>query len=65
MYAEEMKLTNYRFPTSLLRELEDARHALAKPSVAHLVREALRDFLDRNQKLIQAVRQAREKHSGE
>jgi hypothetical protein len=41
MYSEEMKLTNFRFPKSLLEELDDARHALAKQSVAHLVPEGV------------------------
>jgi hypothetical protein len=46
----------------LLAELEDARYALAKRSVADLVRDALRDYLNRKQKVIQAVKHAREKH---
>ena len=62
MFSEEVKLTNFRFPKSLLDELEDARYALAKRSVADLVRHALREFLDRNRKVIQAVKQARVKH---
>jgi metal-responsive CopG/Arc/MetJ family transcriptional regulator len=64
MHTEETKLTNFRFPKSLLEELDDARHALAKQSVAHLVRDALRDYLDRHEVVIRAVRQAREKHGG-
>jgi len=62
MYEEEMKLTNFRLPKSMLDELDDARHALAKQSVAHLVRDALREYLDRNQAVIEDVRKAREKH---
>jgi Arc/MetJ-type ribon-helix-helix transcriptional regulator len=62
MFSEEMKLTNFRLPKSLLGELDDARHALAKQSVAHLVRDALREFLDRNRVVIQDVKRAREKH---
>jgi len=32
----------------MLDEFDEARHALAKQSVAHLVHDALRDYLDRN-----------------
>jgi Arc/MetJ-type ribon-helix-helix transcriptional regulator len=62
MFDEDMKLTNFRLPTSMLDELDDARHALAKQSVAHLVRDALREYLDRNQAVIEDVRKARERH---
>jgi Arc/MetJ-type ribon-helix-helix transcriptional regulator len=60
-----MVLTNFRFPRSLLDELEEARFALRKPSLAELVREALRDYLERHDSAIRAVARAREKHLGQ
>jgi Arc/MetJ-type ribon-helix-helix transcriptional regulator len=59
---EEMVLTNFRFPRSLLDEIEFARHALQKPSIAEVVREALRTYLEANELAIRDYKRLREKH---
>ena len=61
---EEMVLTNFRFPRSLLDEIELARHALQKPSIAEVVREALRAYLEANESAIRDYKRLREKHGG-
>jgi metal-responsive CopG/Arc/MetJ family transcriptional regulator len=65
MYPEEMKLANFRLPMSLLERLPEAQHALGKPSVAELVRDALRTYLEENDPAIRAYRRLRERHGGE
>jgi Arc/MetJ-type ribon-helix-helix transcriptional regulator len=62
MLGEPTKLTNFRFPQSFLDELDEARSALRKPSLAELVREALRDYLARHRSMIEAVKRARERY---
>jgi Arc/MetJ-type ribon-helix-helix transcriptional regulator len=64
MSSKETRLTNFRLSKSLLDELDVARHALAKQSVAHLVRDALRDYLDRHEAAIRRVREERDKRGG-
>ena len=62
VFAEELKLTNFRLPVSLLEELDDARFALGKSTLAELVREALRKYLDENAVAVQEYRKFRKKH---
>ena len=62
MFTEELKLANFRMPISLLAELEEARFALGKSTLADLVRQALRDYLVANAEPIKAYRKLRAKH---
>ena len=43
MFEEGTKLTNFRLPLGLLEDLDDARFALGKDTLAELVRGALRE----------------------
>lgn len=61
--GEDLKLTNFRFPQSLLEQIAEAQHALQKKSAADLVREAIGDYLEKHKATIKAVREARAKHS--
>lgn len=65
MFGEDMRLTNFRFPKTLLDEMEEARFALEKASLAELVRDALRDYLTKHRPVIDAVRRAKAKHGGD
>jgi metal-responsive CopG/Arc/MetJ family transcriptional regulator len=62
MFQEGMQLIHLRIPKSLVDEVNSAKHALEKSSVADLVRDALRDYLDKHRGLIDAVRRAKERH---
>jgi hypothetical protein len=62
MYQEEMRLVNFRFPVSLLDELEEIRSAMGLPSVAETVRAAIRSYAETNKPVIEGVRRLREKH---
>jgi metal-responsive CopG/Arc/MetJ family transcriptional regulator len=62
VFTEELKLANFRMPVSLLAELDEARFALGKATIAELVRQALRAYLDANAEPIKAYRKLREKH---
>jgi hypothetical protein len=62
MYQEEMRLVNFRFPRSLIDELEDVRSAMGLPSIAETVRAAIRSYVEVNRPVIEGVRQLREKH---
>jgi Arc/MetJ-type ribon-helix-helix transcriptional regulator len=62
MFPDEMQLIHLRIPKSLVEEVTTARHALEKSSVADLVRDALREYLDKHHGVIDAVRRAKEKH---
>jgi hypothetical protein len=64
MSSKGTKQTSFRLPKALLAELDVARWALAKQSVAHLVRDALRDFLDRHEAAIRPIREERDKRGG-
>jgi metal-responsive CopG/Arc/MetJ family transcriptional regulator len=64
MSSKGTKQTSVRLPKSLLDELDVARHALSKLSVAHLIRDALRDYLDRHEPAIRPVREERDKRGG-
>jgi predicted DNA-binding protein len=63
MFEEPLKLANFRLPTSLLKELAVAQHALGKSSLADLVREALRKYLEENEAAIRAYKRLRDRHS--
>jgi metal-responsive CopG/Arc/MetJ family transcriptional regulator len=65
MFEEEMQLIHLRVPRSLVEEVTTAQHALEKSSVAELVRDALRDYLDKHRTVIEAVRRVKEKHRAE
>ena len=60
----EKKLTNFRFEPELLEELDAARYALGKPSLANLVRDALRCYLEEHADEIRAWRRMRSRHAG-
>jgi metal-responsive CopG/Arc/MetJ family transcriptional regulator len=62
MFEEGMQLIHLRVPKSMVEEVTAAQHALEKSSVAELVRDALRDYLDKHRTVIDAVRRAKEKH---
>jgi hypothetical protein len=62
LYDEEMVLTNFRFPRSLLDEIELAKHALGLASVAEVTRKALSAYLEANGAAIRDYRRLREKH---
>jgi metal-responsive CopG/Arc/MetJ family transcriptional regulator len=62
MYQEEMRLVNFRFPRSLIDELEDVRSAMGLPSIAETVRAAIRSYVEANRPMIEGVRRLREKH---
>jgi hypothetical protein len=62
LYGEEMVLTNFRFPRSLLDDIEAAKHALGLPSTAEVVRKALNAYLDANGAVIRDYKRLREKH---
>jgi metal-responsive CopG/Arc/MetJ family transcriptional regulator len=62
MFEEEMQLIHLRVPRSLVEEVTKAQHALEKSSVAELIRDALRDYLDKHRLVVDAVRRAKEKH---
>jgi Arc/MetJ-type ribon-helix-helix transcriptional regulator len=62
LYGEEMVLTNFRFPRSLLDDIEAAKHALGLPSVAEVVRKALNAYLEVNGAAIRDYKRLREKH---
>jgi len=59
---EEVVLANFRFPRSLLDEIEAAKHALGLPSVAEVVRKALAAYLEANGSAIRDYKRLREKH---
>jgi metal-responsive CopG/Arc/MetJ family transcriptional regulator len=65
MFEEEMQLIHLRIPKSLVEEVTSAKHALEKSSAADLIRDALRDYLDKHRGLIDAVRRAKERHGSE
>jgi metal-responsive CopG/Arc/MetJ family transcriptional regulator len=65
MFQEDMQLIHLRIPKSLVDEVTSAKHALEKSSVAELVRDALRDYLDKHRTVIEAVRRAKDKHGVE
>ncbi len=56
-----LKLTNVRLNAELLQEMHEARHALAKPTISDLVRDALRQYLDANAKAIDSYRKLRKR----
>jgi hypothetical protein len=63
VYGEEgVVLTNFRFSRSLLDDIEAAKHALALPSTAEVVRKALAAFLEANGSAIRDYKRLREKH---
>jgi hypothetical protein len=59
---EEVLLTNFRFPRSLLDEIDAAKHALGLPSIAEVVRKALAAYLEANGSAIRDYKRLREKH---
>jgi Arc/MetJ-type ribon-helix-helix transcriptional regulator len=62
MFGEETQLIHLRFPKSMVEDMDAARHALEKPSVAELIRAAVQAYLDANAPVIKAFRRVREKH---
>jgi Arc/MetJ-type ribon-helix-helix transcriptional regulator len=62
LYGEEMVLTNFRFPRSLLDDIDAAKHALGLPSTAEVVRKALNAYLEANESAIRDYKRLREKH---
>jgi metal-responsive CopG/Arc/MetJ family transcriptional regulator len=65
MFEEEIQLIHLRLPKSLVQEVRSAKHALEKSSIADLVRDALRAYLDKHRVMIEAVRRAKERHGVE
>ncbi len=59
--AVPRKLTNFRLEPELLAEIQEARHALAKPTLSDLVRDALRRYLDENSRAIRSYRRLRKR----
>ena len=62
MFEEGTKLTNFRLPLELLKDLDDARFALGEDTLAELVRGALRKYVDENAAAVQAYRRLRRRH---
>jgi metal-responsive CopG/Arc/MetJ family transcriptional regulator len=63
MYEEEMQLVHLRIPKSLATDLEDTQHALGRPSIAELVRDALRAYVEGNSAALKAYRRLKERHA--
>lgn len=64
LYGEKLVLTNFRLPARLIEDLEACFHALGRRSVSDLVREALREFLDKHARAIHAYRRFRKNQNG-
>lgn len=58
MFEEGTRLINFRFPVTLVAELDEAKSWLQKASVSELVREAIREYLERHEAELSAHRRA-------
>ena len=65
MFDEPTQLLHLRFPRSMVDEMELARHALEKPSLVEMVRDAVRAYLDANESAIRAFKRLRERHGSD
>lgn len=62
LFDEKLTLANFRIPKPLLEELHEAAAALGKRGASDLVRDALREHLDRHSRAIGAYRRSRARH---
>ena len=64
MSSKGTKQTSFRLPKAFHAETRCRPLGSRKQSVAHLVRDALRDFLDRHEAAIRPIREERDKRGG-
>jgi metal-responsive CopG/Arc/MetJ family transcriptional regulator len=56
MFDESQQLIHIRLPETVMGELDEARRLLAEPSVAQLIRRAVREFLENHDEEIRRRR---------
>jgi metal-responsive CopG/Arc/MetJ family transcriptional regulator len=62
LFQGDQQLLHIRLPTRLMEQIDEARDLLEKPSLAEVIREALREYVRSREK---ELRKAREQRSME